>query len=211
MLYVEKEEKSSYAESIRNIKVNIKYSFIDYEKKIMLVTSTEQGDGKSTIASNLALSLSQDNKKVILVDCDLRRPSIYSIFRISNQVGLMDYLIGESTIENVVSRYSNKLDILTTGPLPNKPTEVLSSRKFDELLSNLKVKYDYIILDTTPLGAVADAQVLVAKADGVVLVVRHEKTRREKLSASKKNIDIVGGKLIGVVVNRKKFSKNLYY
>lgn len=211
MLYVQKEEKSSYAESIKSIKINIKYSSINYEKKIMVITSTEQGDGKSTIISNLALSLAQDNKKVILLDCDLRRPSINYIFKLRNEVGLTDYLSGEKDLEDVLDKYSSKLDILTTGPLPQKTTEVLSTKNFENLLANLRIKYDYVLLDTTPLGVVADAQVLAAKADGVVLVVRDDKTRKEKLILAKKKIDMVGGNIIGAVVNRKKFSRNLYY
>ena len=173
--------KSYYAEAFRTIKTNIKYSSADKHKKVLLVTSTEAGEGKSTISSNLALSLSQDNKKVIIIDGDLRKPSVHKQFRISGSVGLTELLIGEEALEKIKHKINPYLDAIASGHIPPNPAELLASEEMEKVIEKLREEYDYVIIDTNPIGLVADAQILSSKVDGVILVARYEKTKKENL------------------------------
>lgn len=203
--------KSYYAEAFRTIKTNIKYSSADKHKKVLLVTSTEAGEGKSTISSNLALSLSQDNKKVIIIDGDLRKPSVHKQFRISGSVGLTELLIGEQSLENIKHKINPYLDAIVSGHIPPNPAELLASEEMEKLINKLREDYDYVIIDTNPIGLVADAQILSSKVDGVILVARYEKTKKENLLSCKKMIDQVGGNTIGVVLNGIDEKRGKYY
>lgn len=203
--------KSYYAEAFRTIKTNIKYSSADKHKKVLLVTSTEAGEGKSTISSNLALSLSQDNKKVIIVDGDLRKPSVHKQFRISGSVGLTEVLIGEQSLDSVKYKINPYLYAITSGHIPPNPAELLASEEMEKVIEKLREEYDYVIIDTNPIGLVADAQILSSKVDGVILVARYEKTKKENLLSCKKMIDQVGGNTIGVVLNGIDEKRGKYY
>lgn len=203
--------KSYYAEAFRTIKTNIKYSSADKHKKVLLVTSTEAGEGKSTISSNLALSLSQDNKKVIIIDGDLRKPSVHKQFGISGSVGLTELLIGEKSINDIKHKVNPYLDAVTSGHIPPNPAELLASEEMEKLIEKLREEYDYVIIDTNPIGLVADAQILSSKVDGVILVARYEKTKKENLLSCKKMIDQVGGNTIGVVLNGIDEKRGKYY
>lgn len=203
--------KSYYAEAFRTIKTNIKYSSADKHKKVLLVTSTEVGEGKSTISSNLALSLSQDNKKVIIIDGDLRKPSVHKQFRISGSVGLTELLIGEEALEKIKHKINPYLDAIASGHIPPNPAELLASEEMEKVIEKLREEYDYVIIDTNPIGLVADAQILSSKVDGVILVARYEKTKKENLLSCKKMIDQVGGNTIGVVLNGIDEKRGKYY
>ncbi|MFQ7000906.1 MAG: CpsD/CapB family tyrosine-protein kinase [Clostridium sp.] len=203
--------KSYYAEAFRTIKTNIKYSSADKHKKVLLVTSTEAGEGKSTISANLALSLSQDNKKVIIVDGDLRKPSVHKQFRISGSVGLTEVLIGEQSLDSVKYKINPYLYAITSGHIPPNPAELLASEEMEKVIEKLREDYDYVIIDTNPIGLVADAQILSSKVDGVILVARYEKTKKENLLSCKKMIDQVGGNTIGVVLNGIDEKRGKYY
>lgn len=203
--------KSYYAEAFRTIKTNIKYSSADKHKKVLLVTSTEAGEGKSTISSNLALSLSQDNKKVIIIDGDLRKQSVHKQFRISGSVGLTELLIGEEALEKIKHKINPYLDAIASGHIPPNPAELLASEEMEKVIEKLREEYDYVIIDTNPIGLVADAQILSSKVDGVILVARYEKTKKENLLSCKKMIDQVGGNTIGVVLNGIDEKRGKYY
>ena len=190
--------KSYYAEAFRTIKTNIKYSSADKHKKVLLVTSTEAGEGKSTISSNLALSLSQDNKKVIIIDGDLRKPSVHKQFRISGSVGLTELLIGEEALEKIKHKINPYLDAIASGHIPPNPAELLASEEMEKVIEKLREEYDY-------------AQILSSKVDGVILVARYEKTKKENLLSCKKMIDQVGGNTIGVVLNGIDEKRGKYY
>ena len=203
--------KSYYAEAFRTIKTNIKYSSADKHKKVLLVTSTEAGEGKSTISSNLALSLSQDNKKVIIIDGDLRKPSVHKQFRISGSVGLTELLIGEEALEKIKHKINPYLDAIASGHIPPNPAELLASEEMEKVIEKLREEYDYVIIYTNPIGLVEDAQILSSKVDGVILVARYEKTKKENLLSCKKMIDQVGGNTIGVVLNGIDEKRGKYY
>ena len=211
MFIVEKEPKSIVAESYRTLRTNIQYSSFDKEYKIIVVTSSDPGEGKSTTAGNLALSMAQDDKKVILIDCDLRKPSLHKKFKVSNLVGLSDVIIGKTDLVKAVHKYSKNLVLLTSGKIPPNPSEMLSSKIMESLLETLRESFDYIILDTPPVQAVTDSQILSTKADGTILVVRAEKTKRESVQNAVNLLKKVNANIIGIVLNGVDSSRNKYY
>ena len=210
MFIVEKEPKSIAAESYRTLRTNIQYSSFDKEYKVIVITSSEPGEGKSTTAGNLALCMAQGDKKVILVDCDLRRPSIHKKFKVSNLAGLSDVIIGKSDLSKVMHRYNKNLVLLTSGKIPPNPSEMLSSKVMENLLEELKGSFDYIILDTPPVQAVTDSQILSTKADGTILVVRAERTKKESVNNAINLLKKVNANIIGTVLNGTDLSRNKY-
>ena len=211
MLIVEKQPKSIPAESYRSLRTNIQYSSFDKEVKRILVTSSEPGEGKSTTAGNLALAFSQDEKKVLLIDCDLRKPSIHKKFRISNNIGLSDVVIDSSKFSKAVIHHTEYLDVLPSGKIPPNPSELLGSKAMENLLNELQKHYDLIILDTPPVHAVTDAQILSTKVDGVVLVVRAERTKKDSVVSAKASLEKVNANILGVVLNGGERSSGKYY
>lgn len=215
MFIVDKSPKSIPAESYRTLRTNIKYSSFDERVKRILVTSSEPGEGKSTTSGNIALSFAQEDKKVVIIDCDLRKPTVHKKFNISNQKGLSDAIINKETIgdtmKDYVYSYNENLDIIPAGKIPPNPSEMLSSRAMEELLNILDKEYDYVILDSPPVHAVTDAQILSTKVDGVVLVIRAGKTKKESVIAAKASLDKVNAKIIGTVLNGLEQSKEKFY
>lgn len=211
MFIVEEKPKSVAAENYRILRTNIQYSSFDNDIKSILVTSSEPGEGKSTTTGNLALSFAQTSQKTIIIDCDLRKPSLHKKFKISNQLGLSDVLIGNASLEKCLSKHNNYLDILTSGKIPPNPSEMLGSKAMENLLSYLKGNYKYIILDTAPLRAVTDAQILSTKVDGIILVVRAESTKMESMMQAKGLLENVNANILGTVLNGVETSKSNYY
>ena len=211
MFIVETKPKSIAAESYRTLRTNLQYSSFDKEYKVIVVTSSEPGEGKTTTAGNLAMSLAQGEKKVILIDCDLRKPSLHKRFKVSNIMGLSDVLIGREVIENAATRYKKNLTVLTSGKIPPNPSEMLGSKAMTALLLELQGIFDYIILDTPPIQAVTDSQILGAKADGVILVVKAEKTKKESVQNSINLLKKVNAHIIGTVLNGVDNKRNKYY
>lgn len=211
MFIVEDNPKSVVSESYKTLRTNIQYSSFDKEIKTIVVTSSRAGEGKSMTSCNLALSFAQENKKVLLIDCDLRKPSIHKKFRISNLKGLSNTLVGKIEIENAEYRYNNYLTILTSGPIPPNPSEMLGSNQLKNLVEKLKERYDVIILDSAPLQAVTDAQLLSANADGTILVVEAEKTKKDDIVSAKELLNKVDANILGLVLNKSKNREKKYY
>lgn len=211
MFIVEKQPKSIAAESYRTLRTNIQYSSFDKEYKVIMVTSSEPGEGKSTTAGNLALCLAQGDKKVILVDCDLRKPSLHKKFKVSNIIGLSDVIIGKEELVTAFHRYNKNLVILTSGKIPPNPSEMLSSKTMTVLLEELKNNFDYIILDTPPVQAVTDSQILSTKADGTIIVVKAERTKKDSVENAINLLKNVNANIIGTVLNGVDNSRNKYY
>ena len=210
-LVVEQKPKSLESEAYKTLRTDIQYSSFNKELRTMLITSSEKEEGKSTISGNLALSFAQNDKKIILVDCDLRRPSIHKKFEISNLIGLSEVLIGKTSFEETVQKYNDNLDILSSGKIPPNPSEMLSSNAMTNLIEKLKEKYDIVILDSAPLQAVTDAQILATKVDGTILVVRAERTKKESVIEAKNRLDKVGANIIGTVLNAVRNDREKYY
>ncbi|WP_302623689.1 CpsD/CapB family tyrosine-protein kinase [uncultured Clostridium sp.] len=211
MFVMEKAPKSIDAEAYRSLRSNIEYSSFDDEYRAIVVTSSVPGEGKSTTSGNLALSLAQSGNKVLLVDCDMRKPSIHKKFKISNMSGTAELLLRKESFEDVANCYNENLTIITAGKIPPNPSEMLSSRAMTAFIKEMKKEFKYIILDTPPLQAVTDAQVLSTKADGVLLVVRAGSTKKEMVLNSVDLIKKVHGKTIGTVLNGVENKKNNYY
>lgn len=202
-----------YAEAFRSIKANIKYSKLNNDKKIILVTSCCIEEGKSTVSMNLALTLSQDNKKVLLIDGDLRKPKVHKKFSITNINGLTNILVNEKDIEECIKKYNDNLHLITAGSKTPNPLELLSVNEMDNVINVLRGLYDYIIIDTPPIGIISDAKVLVDKVDGVLLIVRFEETPKDELTKVIKTLRQLEGNIIGVILNRIKIpsEKDYYY
>ena len=208
---VEKKPKSIVSEAYRTLRTNIQYSSFDKEIKIIVVTSAEAAEGKSTVSGNLALSFAQNEKKVIIVDCDLRKPSVHKNFKISNLIGLSEVLIGKEKLEDVIQKRNENLDILTSGKIPPNPSEMLSSSAMTNLIEKLREKYDVVILDSAPLQAVTDAQILSTKVDGTILVIRAQRTNRESVIEAKNLLTKVGANIIGTVLHAVENTRGKYY
>lgn len=198
---VEDDPKSIVAEAYRTLRTNIQYSSFDKEIRTIAITSAEQSEGKSTVSGNLALSFAQNERKVILLDCDLRKPSVHENFKISNVKGLSEVLLGKTDLDEVIQKRNENLDVLTSGKIPPNPSEMLSSIAMTDLIEDLRELYDIIILDTAPLKLVTDAQILSTKVDGTILVTRAEETKRESVIEAKNLLTKVGANIIGTVLH----------
>lgn len=210
MFIVEKKPESINAESYRILRTNIQYSSFNKEVKSILITSTECGEGKTTVCGNMALAFSQDNKKVLLIDGDFRKPSIHNMFNISNENGLAEVLTGNKKFEEVIYAYNDNLDILTSGNIPINPSEMLGSTNMDILLEEVKKIYDYIILDSAPINLVSDSQLLSTKADGTILVIKKNKTKIKDVKEVKELLEKIGCEIIGCVFNYNEKIKKKY-
>lgn len=212
MFVVQKNPKSIEAEAYKDLRTNIQYSSFDKDTKVIVVTSSEPGEGKSTTSGNLALSMAQDGKKTIIIDCDLRKPTIHKNFEITNTLGLSELIIGKATVLEVTKEINKNLQVITSGKIPPNPIEMLGSENMKKFLKELKEHYDVIILDSPPILAVADAQVLSTLADGTVMVVRAGKTKKEMVLKAKKKVEQVHGKILGILLNgAEKELGNYYY
>ncbi|WP_371321672.1 CpsD/CapB family tyrosine-protein kinase [Robertmurraya korlensis] len=199
-------------EQYRLIRNNIHFSSVDNELSSILITSAEPSEGKSTTAANLAIVLAQKGKRVILVDADLRKPTIHYAFSLSNKEGLTTVLTKDCTLETAIMRTEVAyLDVLTSGPIPPNPSELLDSKSMEIVMKELKGLYDYIVYDTPPILAVADSQNIANKCDGVVMVISSGETRRDRAIKAKELIEKAGSKMLGVVINGVEKKKDDFY
>ena len=204
--------KSRGAEAFRTLRTNIQYSSLDEEVKSVVVTSSAPNEGKSTIASNLAVSMAQAGKKVLLIDCDFRKPTIHKKFGLPNTNGLTNIIIGENKIEDCLKATEIKnLYVLTCGTIPPNPSELLGSKSMRKLIDEFKGIFDIVLIDAPPILAVTDAQLLSVNVEGTLLVASYGKTEKKAVAKSKEMIEVVGGKLLGVVLNMVPAKGNEYY
>lgn len=204
--------KLPITEQYRLIRTNIQFSSIDKEMKSIVITSAEPSEGKSTTAANLAIVIAQQGKPVLLVDTDLRKPTVHYAFNASNMDGLTCVLTKKMSLdEAIVKTFVPNLSILTSGSLPPNPSELLASNAMETVLNELKQRFDYIIFDTPPILAVADAQILANKCDGVVMVVASGKTHKDRVLKAKELLEKAKAKLLGVVLNGVESKKKEYY
>ena len=212
MFVTKKMPRSLSAEAYRSLRTSIKFSSSDKLIKTIVVTSSLIGEGKSTVVGNLAYSLNQDGSRVLVIDCDLRKPSIHENFLLSNEKGLTDILVGKSDLKSVTKKIEESLFLITAGTIPPNPAEILGSKEMEDLIKELSINFDYIILDTPPVLAVTDAQLLAAKADATVLVVKANKTKGKTVINSYKELEKVKANIIGTILNDYDNSgERLYY
>jgi len=205
--------RSPIAEAIKTTMTSVQLSAVDKPNKLILITSILPGAGKSTFATNAALSYLTDGAKCLIIDVDLRKPSLHNIFNVEkNQKGLSSVLSGMSKLTEVIRASSyNGLYYISSGPLPPNPAELLSSRSMRNLLSIIREKFDYVILDCAPFQGFAEVLVLANMVDGVILMASEGDTPREGVKHFKKAITNVKGNLIGAVLNRSGKTKSFRY
>ena len=224
--------RSPVAESFRLFRTNLLYLFENDESKAICLTSSNAGEGKSWVSANLAISCAQYGKKVLIIDADLRKGRQHRIFKKSNRTGLSDLLknlrgeIKEEDVAKIEEDLEEDLTIkiqdteisnvylLTAGPVPFNPSELLGTANIDFLLDLLKKEFDLIIIDTPPASIITDALIFATKVDYMFLVASSRKTKKELLLNTKKSIEAVGGKVPGIILNqisvdrRKEYSKS---
>lgn len=204
--------KSIVAEQFKTIRTNINFSMPDKNIETLLITSSSPSEGKSTVASNVAVVFAQEGKKVLIVDADMRKPTMHYTFRKVNSVGLSNLLARQATIQEVVTQTEvENLELITCGPIPPNPAELLASKTMDSLLEALKTQYDIIIFDAPPVLSVTDAQILSNKCDGTLLVIDSGRTEKESAERAKEALDISKANLLGVVLNNFILEKDHYY
>ncbi|WP_026882545.1 CpsD/CapB family tyrosine-protein kinase [Clostridium akagii] len=211
MLIVQDNPKSPISEAYRTLRTNIQFSNFDEDLNTILVTSSGPGEGKSTTAANLALSMAETGKKVLLIDADLRKPSLHKKFNISNNKGISNLLIGQFKFADVAQRYTENLYLLTSGTIPPNPSEMLSSKKMKIFLEEAKGNFDFIILDTPPVVAVTDAQLLSTMVGGVLLVVAAGQAEVAAAQKAKELLENVKANIIGVVLNKAEIGNGKNY
>lgn len=216
-LIVNKNPKSIFSEAIKSIRTNLAFSSIDKEIKIILNTSPEAGDGKSFVSANLAVAYAQADKRVLIIDCDLRRGRQHEIFEVMNvsSGGYSNLILNfDDGIDfaNYITRTNIKgVHLLPTGPTPPNPVELLSSDNNKRLLARLKRIYDIIILDCPPVLGLSDALVLTQFSDVNLVVVSAKKTKFENLERTKKQFEQVKANIAGVILNKSETNKNEQY
>lgn len=213
-LIVTSNPKSNIAEAIRTIRTNLQFSSVDEETKTILVTSTAPSEGKSFISSNLAVAFAQNDAKVLIVDCDMRKGRLHKIFGMTNEKGLSNLLIDE--VEDEFKHYVRKtkidnLYILTMGTVPPNPSELLDSVKNKLLIQVLKKKFDYIIFDGVPVNGLTDSLIMARIVDKVVIVSALKQTKMDMLENTKRSLVSVGADIAGVIVNKTPSTGTNYY
>lgn len=204
--------KSPIAEQYRTIRTNIEFMAVDREIQVILVTSATQGEGKSTTSSNLAVTYAQQGKKVLIIDTDMRRPTVHYTFRVANGLGLSSLLTRQAEKEKaILPTKVDNLSILTAGPIPPNPAELLSSRAMEHLVSQLREEFDVIIFDAPPLLQVADSRITSKLTDGVVLVVGCTTSDRQRVLKAKEQLELAEAKILGVVLNRRELTDDSAY
>ena len=210
-LVVHEHPSSGIAEATRAIRTNIMFMSPDRPYRTLLVTSAAPAEGKTTVACCIAVVMAQAGKRVLLLDCDMRRPRVHRIFRTTNDVGATTALLDMDRLDEVVRPTEvPNLSILTTGPLPPNPSEILHSEAFARLLSGLRDRFDSVVIDSPPVAPVTDAAVLSTKVDGTVLVVRALQTRKDLARRATRSLRDVGGHIVGAVLNAVDFERREY-
>lgn len=211
--------RSPAAEAYRTLRTNLQFNSIEKPLKTLLVTSPQAGEDKSVVAANLAISFAQSGNRVILVDADLRRPALHGMFGLPNDQGVTTTLLNAANSNNgkpravalpLLSTSVENLRVLTSGPLPLNPAELVGSSLMRELIEQLRLEADYIVLDTPPVLAVTDAVVLAAKIDGVLLALKTGQTNRETAREAKEQLEKVRATLLGSVLTNAAPTRGSY-
>lgn len=211
------EPKSAAAEAYRALRTNIQFASPDSPVHTLLATSTSPDDGKSTTLANLAIAFAQAGAATVLIDADLRRPHLHRIFGLSNEAGLSTVVVEMGRAQNpalvdvpLQKTQIDNLQVLTSGPVPPNPAEILASQRMLELLNRLRGSVEYVLIDTPPIIAVTDAAVLASRVDGVLLVINAGKTRRDLAVKARDMLTQVNANILGVVLNNATLDKSAY-
>ncbi|MDO5557389.1 MAG: CpsD/CapB family tyrosine-protein kinase [Clostridia bacterium] len=213
-LVTAKEPKAPISEMFKTLRTNIQFMNSKSNRKTMLVTSISPQEGKSWISSNLAVTFAQTGKRVIIIDADMRKGRQNVIFGVQNDRGLSDYLSRgkkDDLVDYIKETEVQNLFLLTAGKFPTNPSELLVSQKTLKMIEQLEEVFDIIIFDGAPTSLVTDSMILARLVDSIIIVAQYNKTKKDQLEKLKKDIQHVGGKIAGVVLNKKKCSKKGIY
>lgn len=201
-LIVSMNPKSPISEEYRLLRTKIPFFSKDQELKTVMVTSSQPGEGKTTTISNLAVTYAQEGKRVLLIDANLRKPSLHRVFSLSNHQGLSAVLAGSTPIQEVIQEtMMNNLYLLPSGSIPTNPSELLDTSMMREVLEQMKLEYDVILMDTPSVLTVSDSLIISALCDGVIMVAAAGKVSRDHLKKAKEQLDHVDARMLGTVVN----------
>ncbi len=208
---------SGASEAYRALRTNLLYATVDAPPKVIALTSHGPMEGKSITCANLGVVLAQAGRKVLVVDCDFRKPALQQIFALPNSWGTVNVLAGEHSLQEVWQEVQEawqeapqNLKVLTVGPVPPDPAELLSSERFAELMTRVRQEFDYVLLDAPPANLSSDAAVLARQADGTLLVLDAQKTRKGDLRRAVRSLQTVGTNILGTVMNNVEDSKGIY-
>jgi protein-tyrosine kinase len=211
-LITQNSPKSAMSEAYRALRTNLGFAGMEHPFRSVLMTSCQTQDGKSTVISNLAVVTAQAGSKVILVDCDLRKPMQHKIFQLENHKGFTNCILQQLDPQQVAYKTPvDNLTVLTSGPIPPNPAEILNSERTRALWKTLLEKYDYVFIDSPPVMAVTDAAILSTQVDGTLLVVRAGVTRNDLARQAQEQFAKANARLLGVVLNQVKMSDSDYY
>ena len=204
--------QSAAAEAFRSLRTNIQFASLDHTLQLITITSAGIDEGKSLVAANLAITMAQSEQRVILVDCDLRRPALHTLFGVSNDSGVTSMLFANAGDAPPLQATSVPgLQWLASGPLPPRPADILGSRRMGEILQALRGLADVVIIDTPPVLAVSDAVVLAPRVDGVILVMQAGRTRREPAKQARIVLEKAKAHIVGVVLNDAEMTQSSGY
>lgn len=198
-------------EAYKTIRTNLMFVLSQSKTKKVVISSCNIGEGKSTTVVNLAIAFAQLGSKVLLIDADMRRPSIHKKMKVSNTKGLSSVLVGFCDTEDAIVSANSYLDIMPSGPIPPNPSELLGGEKMNKLLDKLEEEYEYIFIDTPPINIVSDSLVLAAKTDGIVFIIQDLITTHDEVKKALGSIELANVKLLGAVVNGSTKSKRTSY
>ena len=216
-ILVKVDPKSYYAESIRSIRTNLQFSGVNKEIKTILMTSPEPSDGKSFTSANLAVAYAQEGKKVLVIDCDLRRGSQHKIFNVIKDPSkgysnlILNYEDGMNYQDYLVKTGIKNVTLIPNGGLPPNPIELLSSKRNENLLKDLEKDYDIIIFDCPPTLGLSDAMIMTKYSDANIVIISSKKTKTEDLKQVKKSFEKVNSNITGIILNKVANKRNYYY
>lgn len=202
-------------EAVRTLRTNIQFCNTDKAVKTICLTSCIPNEGKSSISINLAVSMARDGKKVLHIDADMRKPRTYKDVTSRYNVGLSNYLSGMVELEDAIRATNiDNLDVIVCGPKPPNPAELLGTERFSQMLAVLKEKYDYVIIDTPPLGSMIDAAIVASQTDGTIMLIEYNTVDYKKAVMVKEQLEKANARILGVVINkipRREYKQYYYY
>lgn len=205
--------KSIVAEQFRMVRTNLEFSIVDKDLKSFLVTSLAPGAGKSTMSTNLAATFATQGKKVLLVDTDMRKPTIHKILKMKNNEGLSTLITSKAAaiFEYIEKTEFENMYVLTSGATPPNPAELISSKRMEQLIEEMEQAFDLVIFDTPPVLAVADSQIMAGKVDGTLFVLRKGVDTKEQIQSANERMESVNANILGAIYNRIEPSDDAYY
>jgi capsular exopolysaccharide synthesis family protein len=201
---------SPAAEAYRSLAANVQFAYAERQLQTIGVTSAAPGEGKSTTLANLGIALAEGGRRVIVIDADLRRPGLHTLFGLANQEGLVNVLLGDHTQLPLQDTPALGVRILGSGSTPPNPLEALASRRFDQVLSLARAQAEFVLVDTAPAGALADAAIVAQRLDGMLLVISAGKTKRDLAKRAREQLERVNANLLGVVLTDVRGDDKLY-